>query len=377
VALGVDTLLATSPGLQGSPVLFTATAVAGAATVITAGEYNTCALTTFNQAYCWGDNSNGALGTGASGNADAPMTVAGGLKLAQLATGWGFSCGLDTLGHGWCWGANGVGSLGDGTLINRNAPVAVSGGLSFQSLAAGNYHVCGLTSGGRAYCWGYNPAGQLGDSTTTTRTSPVPVADTLRFSQLTAGGGHTCGLTSAGLAYCWGHDVFGQLGDSATTNRSAPVAVAGGLTFRQIAAGGGYGFTCGVTTGGQPYCWGQIASATYPTPVAGTPSLSKIAAGGYHACGLTSGGQAYCWGNNYTGALGNGTTTAPLTPTTPSAVVGGLSFSQLALGGGHTCGLTADAKAYCWGLNDFGQLGAVTSDTLGPSPVPVNHLAGN
>jgi len=171
--------------------------------------------------------------------------------------------------------------------------------------------------------------------------------------------------------------VYGQLGDSATTNRSAPVAVVGGLTFSQIAAGGGYGFTCGLATSGQPYCWGQLTSTPYPTPVSGTPSFSKIVAGGYHACGLTSGGQAYCWGNNYTGALGDGTTTAPLTPTTPVAVIGGLAFSQLALGGGHTCGLSVDAKAYCWGRNDLSQLGAATSDSVAPSPLPVIHLAGN
>jgi alpha-tubulin suppressor-like RCC1 family protein len=374
---GGDTLQATVPGLAGSPVTFTATAVRGVATLLAAGQEDTCALTTFSQAYCWGDNSTGELGTGTSGNRWGPATVTGGLRFTQLAAGWGFSCGLDAAGHAYCWGANSVGELGDGTLINRSSPVAVVGGFTFSALAAGNYHVCGLTGGGRAYCWGYNPAGQLGDGTTTNRNSPVPVSDTLTFVELSAGGGHTCGLTAAGRAYCWGHDVYGQLGDSATTNRSTPVAVTGGLTFSLIAAGGGYGFTCGLATGGQAYCWGQIAGSPYPIAIRGSPAFTMLVAGGYHVCGLTSGGQAYCWGNNYEGQLGDGTTTAPFSSVSPVAVTGGLTFTQLALGDSHTCGLTTDSKAYCWGWNNMGQLGAGTGTDVGPSPLPVSSLSGN
>jgi alpha-tubulin suppressor-like RCC1 family protein len=44
------------------------------------------------------------------------------------------------------------------------------------------------------------------------RSTPVAVAGGLTFATLTAGGEHTCGLTSGGAAYCWGNNFSGQLG---------------------------------------------------------------------------------------------------------------------------------------------------------------------
>jgi hypothetical protein len=44
---------------------------------LTAGYYHTCAVLTGGSVYCWGDNSNGQLGTGDKINKLSPVAVSG------------------------------------------------------------------------------------------------------------------------------------------------------------------------------------------------------------------------------------------------------------------------------------------------------------
>jgi len=97
--------------------------------------------------------------------------------------------------------------------------------------------------------------------------------------------------------------------------------------------------------------------------VAGGLSFTAIAAGVNHTCGLTSGGVAYCWGSNYLGQLGVADTSSRSTPT---AVDGGLPFAALTAGWYHNCGLTATGATHCWGGGNQGQLGTGTGGSLTP-----------
>jgi alpha-tubulin suppressor-like RCC1 family protein len=53
----------------------------------------------------------------------------------------------------------------------------------------------------------------------------VTEAGNLTFAHLSAGNAHTCGVTVGGNAYCWGDNFSGQLGDGSTQQRLAPTAV--------------------------------------------------------------------------------------------------------------------------------------------------------
>ena len=101
-------------------------------------------------------------------------------------------------------------------------------------------------------------------------------------------------------------------------------------------------------------------------PEAGT-SWASLALGGAHVCALTSQGAAYCWGDNEFGQLGDSTTTDALAP---RLVTGGLRFAAIFAGSMDSCGLTASGAAYCWGLNVYGELGdGTTTDRATPTAV--------
>jgi alpha-tubulin suppressor-like RCC1 family protein len=107
------------------------------------------------------------------------------------------------------------------------------------------------------------------------------------------------------------------------------------------------------------------ALAAAATPLA----FRQVSAGASHSCGVTADDRAYCWGFNFTGQLGIGTMTGPERcgdwpcSTRPVAVFGGLRFREVSAGATYTCGVTTDDRAFCWGYNAEGQLGDGTTAT--------------
>ncbi len=291
---------------------------------ISGGGEHTCGLTVVGAAYCWGADGNGQLGDGNTADTSAPVAVTGGLTFKAVSAGLYHTCGLTVAGAIYCWGNNHGGELGNGAISYVNSsPVAVSGGLTFAGVGAGYQYSCGLTTGGSAYCWGYNNYGELGNGDTTSSSVPVAVSGGLSLVALSTGYFHACGLTGAGRAYCWGGNFAGELGNGTSTASSTPVAVSGGLTFATISAG--QWVTCGATTSGAAYCWGwssagQLGNGTTaytnptPVPVSGGLTFQAVSTGYAHTCGLTTTGAVYCWGDNSEGELGNGSTTISATP---------------------------------------------------------------
>jgi serine/threonine protein kinase/alpha-tubulin suppressor-like RCC1 family protein len=331
--------------------------------VVAAGARHSCAIAN-GKAQCWGNNENGQLGGIAADFAPTPVSVAGDFAFVQVSAGETYTCGVTADGEGLCWGNNDAGQLGDGTTTTRTAPVRVSGGHSFQLIRSGRMHACGLTRSGNVVCWGSNASGQLGDGSRASRTSPVRVSLPGSAGQLAAGGAHACALLMDGSAFCWGNNTYGQLGDSTKTARSEPVRVASPQTFMSVTAGRSH--TCAVTPENDAFCWGLnsngqagIGVATEaviaPQKVETSATLRTVAAGLNHTCALTTGGTAYCWGANNFGQLGDGTKNRH---TRPTAVQGAGALVALFPGSSHTCGRNGGGEVFCWGYNIDGQLGS-------------------
>jgi alpha-tubulin suppressor-like RCC1 family protein len=188
----------------------------------------------------------------------------------------------------------------------------------------------------------------------------------VHFTSISAGGRHTCALSDAGTAYCWGLNIDGQLGRGTVGDSTdVPAPVSGAQTFIQISAG--FRHTCGLTKGQQIYCWGANDSSQagqsagtrilIPTLVGGG-SYTALAVGASHNCALSS-GIAYCWGKNDYGQLGRGfgSTNSPSASSVPTAVAQGSQvFSNISAGRRTTCAIAADGL-YCWGSAVMGALG--------------------
>ncbi|MGI9315278.1 MAG: thrombospondin type 3 repeat-containing protein [Luminiphilus sp.] len=252
-----------------------------------------------------------------------------------------------------------------------STPAAMSSSLVFTSVEAGRSHSCGLTAAGTAYCWGANQNGELGNGFGGIASAPpVMVLGGHTWAVVRPGSSSTCGVTTGGNGYCWGKNGQGQLGDGTTTGSLVPVGVSAGETWATIDPGGTY--ACGVTTSGAGLCWGNNfygnlgnGSKHNSTNVEQT-SRTQIS-GGYAWAAIEATDGGYTCGVTTAGAAycwGTGSNgvlgngSTTSAQQTPVAVSGGLSFASLSGSEHHICGLTASGAAHCWGVDSFGQLGS-------------------
>ena len=199
-------------------------AVAGGMTftMVSAGDGFSCGIAT-GETFCWGTNGSGQLGVGAVGNPfTTPQAVTTAVALTSVTAGGGHACGLTGGGEAYCWGANGSGQLGTNDTIMHTTPTPVVGGLTFKSIAAGTTFSCGVTTTGTAYCWGANNTYQLGNGGQINSKVPVPVSGAYSFETVSTSQGAACAVGASG-AYCWG---LGPLG-SFTDESSIPIPVWG------------------------------------------------------------------------------------------------------------------------------------------------------
>lgn len=286
--------------------------------VVSNGGAFTCGITTGGFAYCWGNQEGGRLGDGIvapSGQfVTAPVAVTGGHAFTDIAAGGDHACAVAVGGDAYCWGHNRYGQLGTGGTSDSPVAVAVTGGLKFTSITAHQMTTCGLTTAGDGYCWGNGAAGNLGNASTST---PLPVRGGLKFTSLNLGVWTACAVTTAGDGYCWGSNGSGELGIGSMTPMESlePLPVADGHKWKSISAG--VAVTCGVTTAGQGLCWGgntfgERGDGPFPTPIVTSPVpvvgdlVFDSVDADWVSCGV-AGGAAYCWGPGSEGSIGDGT----------------------------------------------------------------------
>ena len=290
------------------------------------------------------------MSAGNTGNADS------------IAFGLQSGCAIGASGNIKCWGDGSEGQLGLGNTQNVGDSADETGtdlpfvnlgtNASIDKIVMGEDHSCALFTNGSVKCWGESSVLGLGYSSSNGGFGDgyLETGDTLPFMQfptgrhatmIEAGKSHTCAVMDNDDLICWGDNSKGQLGLGDTDHR-------GDAT-------------------------GEIGSNFAVTSVPTGRTIDSMALGWDHTCVVWDNYSASCWGGNDNGQLGLDSTTdigdgaAEMGDNLDFLDLPGTA-SAITAGDGFTCAIVDDSgtdKAFCWGLNDFGQLGIESTTNVG------------
>lgn len=223
----------------------------------------------------------------------------------------------------------------------------------------------------RTYVWGSSNRGALTiDPSTASAVYERPVLSQYSISSIQGGLDFGCGMMDEKLV-CFGENIWGQTGRGLFDGaRPHPEPV---LVSRPVVGFGvGSQHACAVLSivnagDATLQCWGQNAigqlgignNTIQSKPVnvqhSDTDHYVQVSGGGFHTCGVTDDGRALCWGNNEHGQMGTqGAWNANYPWTVPDPFDQPAHWTIIHAMQSNTCGYTASWDVYCWGLGTNG-----------------------
>ena len=171
-------------------------------------------------------------------------------------------------------------------------------------------------------CWGRNGRGQVGDGTDTTPVTQPHLVSGLTAASLSLGGYHSCALLQDATVQCWGQSDYGQIG-SAGTFSDVPVTVAGIVQHRRARPRDAAYLRDplgrnGALLGQQRLGPARRRHDDFDVDAGDGPghrqSAPESTPGWEHTCALMPDPSVWCWGENDYGELGNGTVVNSVAP---------------------------------------------------------------
>eukprot|EP00742_Colponemidia_sp_Colp-10_P002990 GILJ01003191.1.p1 GENE.GILJ01003191.1~~GILJ01003191.1.p1 ORF type:complete len:574 (+),score=72.27 GILJ01003191.1:35-1756(+) len=274
------------------------------------------------------------------------------------------------------FGQNSYGELAQGDLQERHIPTLVDfcQGKNIVQVVAGNEHTLVLTDTGEVYSAGYNDSGQCGQGNTS-RVTSLKLVDSLRekkitYLQSTNGCEHVFAVTAEGDLFSFGYNARGQLGHGDVTSVAVPRSVQALAGKRVVSVGCSYYHSVVACENDELYSFGRNdhgqlghgdhADRLEPQLVVAMQGkkVTSIGCGQYHTVLCTDSGEVYSMGKNDYGQLGLGMSTMSQDQPRFISELQAYNVVKVASGYYHSIALTDDHHVFCWGRNDYGQLGA-------------------
>jgi alpha-tubulin suppressor-like RCC1 family protein len=398
---------------------------------IAIGDGHACAIRSDKTLACFGANDYGQLGDGmfVAHSSAAPVIGLGG-PVAEVVAGDQITCAMLENGAIRCFGNNDSGTVGDGSAVSLGATAVDLGGARVVSHeAAGSLHVgSAVLADGSVRVWGQLwTTSVLGDASMLIAGAPRRAARPIALTtpatapparKASVSDRGACLLTRDGAVTCLSAPPV-------TPGATVPLGVASmfetgveDLTGSCAVRGDGYG-RCDLPTGliksivpaasvglfkklalsapnagcalhrdGQVECWngprdqpkfverlggpitdisvldnmcglrsdGAVVCANLIAPVDLPAPAVGVTVGNGYACAWTAAGALYCWGRNEYGQLGNGAVDSTDEAVRASVAPGPVRAASA--GWQQTCvELAADGSLWCWGWNGSGELG--------------------
>lgn len=345
-------------------------------------EDYSAALAANGNLYCWGGNTLGQVGNGTKSSVAKPVKV-----LSNVASFKGIETNVAAItqsGDLYIWGTNSSGLLGNGQVgykLEQLTPLKILSNVASVYLVEvrGYYHnsIAVITKSGDLYSWGYTGEGQVGNGQSGVdvyQTSPVKILSNVASVKSYDGG--VAAVTKSGDLYMWGKNNFGQVGNGQSgvnVYQTTPVKVLSNVASISLNSDS----VAALATNGDLYCWGNNwqgrvgngSSETQTTPV---KVLSDVvyANADRVTTAITENGDLYCWGYAEMGQVGNGMSGIEDRQTTPVKIMKNVTMVRTQHS--NTAAVTTDGDLYCWGGNEWGQIG---NGTLVRQVTPVKVLS--
>ncbi len=307
----------------GSSVLPVAVDPATDYAAVTVGRQFGCALTVDGAVRCWGSDATGQQGNGMALDTQATpkpiaATPSNSSAWTQLAAGENAVCGVRADNTLWCWGSDSTGQLGNGaTTGNQHTPVQVAPAekADWLSVSTAGDAVCARRGSGTLACWGRGGDGQLGLGTTTNANSPQAVG-VASYGLVATGRNHSCAVRTDGSLWCWGRNNSGEIGLGNTVGLAlVPTESGASNDWDSLHLGPGF-FGCARKKTGSLHCVGfngsgQLGLSTITNASKWSPLLvpwtwKTAVAGNDMACAIRDDGRLMCWGSSVNAQLGHG-----------------------------------------------------------------------